>query len=163
MEELKTVLGEGKPSYETLPKLDYLNWVLQESMRLYPPAWMIDRIPIENDHFEGLELPNDRIVGINIYGVHHSAEYWSDPEKFDPSRFAKEEVKKRPAFAYMPFGGGPRLCIGSNFAMMEMQMTIARMIQSFDLELIEDQHIKMAPLITLRPEKGIRMRLSKIL
>jgi cytochrome P450 len=159
--EVKTVLGDQKPTFETLPKLVYLSRVLQEAIRLYPPAWILDRVPIEDDHFGDLALPKGRIIGIYTYGVHRSPKYWTDPEKFDPTRFAKEEVKKRPAFAYLPFGGGPRLCIGSNFAWMEMQLTIARMIQRFDFELAEDRVVEPAPLITLQPEDGIRIRVKQ--
>lgn len=160
--ELEKVLGRNKPSFESLPKLVYLSWVLQEAMRLYPPVWITDRIPIKNDQFEELDLPNDRIIGIYIYGVHHAPEYWPDPEKFDPLRFTKEEIDKRPPFSYLPFGGGPRLCIGSNFAMMQMQITIAEIIQRYDFELLENQVVNLLPLIALRPDKGIRLRLSKL-
>lgn len=159
--EIKTVLGDQTPTFETITQLEYLHQVIQESMRLYPPAWITDRIPIEDDECEGHFLPKDKIVGIYIYGVHHSPLYWPDPEKFDPARFTKEEIKNRPAYAYLPFGGGPRFCIGSNFAMMEMQLILSRMIQRFDIELVPDQMIELSPLITLRPKNGIHVQVKQ--
>ena len=96
-----------------------------------------------------------------IYGVHRSSQYWTNPEKFNPSRFEKEEIKKRPAFAYLPFGGGPRLCIGSNFAMMEMKLILIRMLQRFDFELAENKTVSIEPMITLRPENGIWVRVKR--
>ncbi|TNE68109.1 MAG: cytochrome P450 [Bacteroidetes bacterium] len=160
-QEVETVLGDAPPTFESLPGLVYLDQVLQESMRLYPPAWILDRVPVEDDAFEGIALPRNQNIGIYTYGVHRNPKYWPDPEKFDPSRFTKEEIKKRPAFTYLPFGGGPRLCIGANFAMMEMQMALARMIQRFDFELIPDRPVELAPLITLRPKNGIWIRVNK--
>lgn len=156
--EIKAVYGDQKPNIEGLAKLDYLKRVIQESMRLYPPAWIMDRVSIEEDHFEGFFIPKDRVVGIYIYGVHHSSKYWPDPEKFDPSRFKKEEVKKRPPFTYLPFGAGQHKCIGSNFSLMEMQLILIRMIQRFDFELVAGQQVEMKPLITLQPKSGIWVR-----
>lgn len=158
--EIREVLGQEKPTFETLAKLEYINMVLQESMRLYPPAWITDRVPMEDDACEGFELPKGRVIGLYIYGVHRSSEYWTEPDQFDPLRFTKEEIKKRPPYAYLPFGGGPRLCIGSNFAMMEMKLVIVRMLQRFDLELVENQLVEQLPLITLGTKKGILVRLN---
>lgn len=160
-DEIHTQTLEQPLGFDTLAGLTYLNWVIQEAMRLYPPAWILERIPIEEDEFEGLPLPKDRIIGMYVYGVHHSEAYWPEPEKFDPLRFSKEASKKRPAFAYIPFGSGPRLCIGSNFAMIEMQMTLARMIMNFDFELVDEAKIELEPLITLRPKGGIPVKLRK--
>lgn len=158
--EIKTVFGDQKPTVEGIAKLDYLKRVIQESMRLYPPAWVMDRVSIEEDHFEGFHIPKNKIVGLYIYGLHHSPKYWKNPEKFDPSRFEKEAVKKRPPYTYLPFGGGQRKCIGSYFAMMEMQLILVRMVQRFEFDLVEGQNVEMRPLITLQPKNGIWMRIK---
>ncbi len=158
--EIEVNIGKGAPTFENLQKFEYLEQVVQEIMRLYPPAWILERIPIKDDEFEGIRLPKNRIIGMDIYRVHRDPQYWPEPEKFDPSRFTKEAIKKRPAFAYLPFGGGPRLCIGSNFAMMEMKLTLIRMLQRFDLELVNDQTVEVMPMITLRPEGDIFIKLT---
>lgn len=160
--EIKSVLDTKPPSYDTLPQLEFVSAVLQEAMRLYPPAWILDRVPIEDDQFEGVPLPKGQNIGLYIYGIHHDSKYWPEPEKFDPERFSKEEIKKRPAFAYLPFGAGPRLCIGANFAMMEMQMMLVRMLQNFDMTLLEEKPIGLAPYISLQPDQKINVKLQAI-
>ena len=158
--ETHSVLEEKLPTFQSLPKLVYSNAVLQEAMRLYPPAWILDRVPIEDDSFQGIALPKGRIIGLYIYGVHHNPSIWSDSEAFDPSRFDPEKIKDRHSFSYLPFGGGPRLCIGANFAMMEMTWFLIRFVQRFDFTLMENQNIQMDPLITLRPKNGVKIRLQ---
>ncbi|MEZ4995610.1 MAG: cytochrome P450, partial [Saprospiraceae bacterium] len=160
--EIKTVLGSEPPSFDTIPKLEYTSSVLQEVMRLYPPAWILDRVPIEDDQFEDLSLPKGRNIGLYIYGIHHDPKYWPEPEQFEPARFTKEEINKRPSFAYLPFGGGPRLCIGANFAMMEMQMMLVRLLQNFEMALVEDEEIDLAPYISLQPASAINIRLRPV-
>lgn len=160
-QELDVVLGGRLPAFEDLPQLDYLRQVIDESMRLYPPAWITDRIAVEDDSFNGFHIPKGAYVVPYIHGVHHSKDLWDDPAVFRPERFEKAKKKARSNFAYMPFGGGPRLCIGNNFAMMEMQLVIAQMIRQFDMEIVEGQTIRPLPLVTLRPEFGIKMRLTK--
>ncbi len=159
--EIDEVLGHEELTFQILPRLKYLNAVLQEAMRLFPPAWITERIPINDDQFEGMILPKNRIIGIYIYGVHHAPEYWPDPEKFDPSRWMGDKKKNQIPFSYLPFGGGPRLCIGNNFAMMEMQLLMIRMIPRFDLQLSDEYPVENEPLITLRPKNGVHIRLSR--
>lgn len=96
-----------------------------------------------------------------IYGVHHNSKYWKNPAKFDPDRFAPENKAKHIPFSYLPFGGGPRLCIGNNFALMEMQFVLAMMIKRYKIEIVPNQKIEMNPLITLRPRYGIKVRVKK--
>ncbi|PHN05957.1 cytochrome P450 [Flavilitoribacter nigricans] len=160
--EIGSVLGKKAPGFDTLPQLEYVNSVLQEVMRLYPPAWILDRIPIEDDEFEGLSLPKGRIIGLYIYGIHHDPQYWPEPEKFDPDRFTKDATRQRPSFAYLPFGGGPRLCIGANFAMMEMQMMLVRILQHFEMTLEQDVPVGLAPYISLQPDREIYIKLRSI-
>jgi len=129
-------------------------------MRLYPPAWVTDRMAQENDEYNGIPIAKGTYLVTYIYSVHHSAHYWEDPERFWPERFAPENAKGRPAFAHIPFGGGPRLCIGNNFAIMEMQLVLAEMARRYDCESLE-AHPPFVPLLTLRPERGIPMRFWK--
>lgn len=157
-EELNTVLGDAVPKFEDLPKLEYMAQVIQESMRIYPPAWLTDRVSIEDDEINGYYIPKNTMMVAYIHGIHHSPDLWEKPELFLPERFAKENHKARHSFAYMPFGGGPRLCIGNNFALMEMQLVLARMIRQFDFSTIPGQEIEGQPLITLRPKYGIKMQ-----
>ncbi|MFN7120151.1 MAG: cytochrome P450 [Saprospiraceae bacterium] len=156
--ELTRVLGDRKPTFEDLPKLEYLTQIIEESMRLYPPAWITDRIAAENDEWNGIPIKKGMVVVTYFYGAHHSPKYWQNPEQFDPERFSKENKKQHIPFAYSPFGGGPRLCIGNNFAMMEMQLVLAALLRRYDFELIPDQIVEPQPLITLRPKNGIWMQ-----
>lgn len=156
--ELNTVLENRKPAFEDLPKLEYLTQIIEESMRLYPPAWITDRVAAEDDEWNGIQIPKGTVVVTYFYGSHHSADLWEAPEHFNPDRFSKENKKRHVPFAYSPFGGGPRLCIGNNFAMMEMQLVLAAMLQRYDFELIANQKIESQPLITLRPKQGIFMK-----
>lgn len=159
--EIEEHLGKRKATAADLPKLTYLTQVIQESMRIYPPAWITDRVPNEDDEIEGYQIPKDVLIGVYIYGVHHSPKYWENPSQFDPSRFEKDKIKSRPSYAYMPFGGGPRLCIGNNFAMMEMQLILIRMIQRYEIKLLDQPAIEMMPLVTLRPKNGIQMNKTR--
>lgn len=159
--EVKTVLGDRKPSFDDIPKLAYTLQVIEESMRLYPPAWVTDRVAVEDDEVNGVSIPKGTMAIAYIYGAHHHAEHWENPTEFDPSRFSKEKKKQRHSFAYLPFGGGPRLCIGNNFSLMEMQLALARLVPRYDFELVPGQEIKAFPLITLHPKNGIRMEIQK--
>lgn len=98
---------------------------------------------------------------VYIYGVHRNEKFWPEPEQFRPERFTKAAQKERPAFAYLPFGGGPRMCIGNNFALMEMQIALVKLLQRFRFELVPGQRIEIQPLVTLRPRYGIKMKLRE--
>ncbi len=161
-DEIKEHLGERKPTFADLPKMQYTMQVIQESMRIYPPAWLTDRETIEDDAINGYHIPKGALVLPFIYGIHHSEKYWDKPEEFRPERFTKEAQKQRPAYTYLPFGGGPRLCIGNNFAMMEMQLIVICLIQRFNFKTIEGQNIELLPLVTLRPAEGIKMQVTTI-
>lgn len=159
--ELAYILGDRRPGFSDLPKLSYLTQVIEESMRLFPPAWITDRIALEEDEIKGVRIPAKTIAITYIYGAHRNPEIWEDPETFNPDRFNPENRKKIPAYAYLPFGGGPRLCIGNNFAIMEMQLILAEMIRRYDFELVPGQNIQKKALITLRPYPGVRMEFMR--
>ena len=110
--------------------------VLYESLRLYPPLWIVSRMPIENDVVGGYEVPAGASMIICSYLTHRHPDFWDNPEGFDPERFTPEAMKARHRYAYIPFGGGPRGCIGFPFAMMEMPVVLARIVQEFRLRLV---------------------------
>lgn len=152
--------GRQRPSVEDIQKLDYTTKVLTESMRLYPPAWILTR-QAKNDVTIGEYLiPRKSDVLVSQYVLHHDSRYFPQPEKFDPDGWTKEMRSKLPRFAYFPFGGGPRSCIGEQFAWMEGVMIIARIASRWKLELLGGK-VTMLPRITLRPKKGIKMSLSR--
>lgn len=157
--ELEKVLGGRTPKFEDLRGLQYTKQVIEEGMRLYPPAHAVGREAIEDDVINGEKVKKDTIVLVSIFALHRSAKYYENPEDFDPERFRPEVVKARPKNAYLPFGAGPRMCIGNHFAMMEMQLILASIIQKFDFDLVPNQNVEMSALITLKPKKNIRLRL----
>ncbi len=142
-----------------VPKLRYTRQVVDEALRLYPPAWIIGRHTLATDRLpSGATLDADTDVSISPYVTHRHPDFWTNPEGFDPERFAPERPEQH-RFAYFPFGAGPRICIGNNFALLEMVLTLATVSQRCTLELVEGEQGKMQPKITLRPKEGIRVRL----
>lgn len=153
---------QGNPlTFDHLKNLQYTRRVIEETMRVYPPAWIIGRKTIADDEIGGYHIPAGTNCLIPTISIHHSAKFWPDPEKFDPERFAPENIKEHQRFTYFPFGGGPRLCIGNNFAMMEMQVVLASIMQKYHLIFGERAEINLDPLITLRPDKNIYLKLVK--
>ena len=153
--ELATVLQGRAPAVEDLPRLKLLRMTIEESMRLYPPAWLIARSATGADEIGGYEIPAGSIVFVSPYVVHRHPRYWRDPEGFDPQRFADADAL--PKGAYFPFGGGPRLCIGNGFAMMEAGLVLATLAQKFRFELVPGHPTEAEPSITLRPRHGMKM------
>jgi cytochrome P450 len=158
--ELNNVLGGRLPLVGDLPALQYTRRVIQESMRLYPPVWIISRTAIEEDEIGGYPIPAGSVLLLSQYAMHRHPDFWENPEGFDPDRFSSERSQGRHPYAYFPFGGGPRLCIGANLAMLETQLILATLAQRFRLELLPGHPIEPEPLITLRPRYGMKMRLS---
>ena len=148
------------PSFQDLRELTYTRQVIEEGMRIYPPAWIIGRRALEDDEFNGFAIKKDVNMLLEIYGMHHSTTYWENPEAFNPDRFSPEVAKKRPKHHYLPFGAGPRMCIGNHFAMMEMQLLLATIMQRFDFELDVNHVVEVDPLITLRPKNGILLKVK---
>lgn len=161
LKELETIAPGRSPKFEELRQLPYLTQVINESMRLYPPAWITDRVALNDDEVNGVPIPKGTLLTLFIYGLHHQNSQWEEPEMFRPERFTPENNKSRPAFSYLPFGGGPRLCIGNSFAMMEMQLVLAAVVRRFHLRLPPDYVALSKPLITLRPADGILMYLHE--
>ena len=130
---------------------DVLAAVIKESMRLYPPAWISDRVALQDDTYNNFTYPKGSIIILFYYGLHRDAKHWEHPTAFIPARFAKENEDKRKPKAYYPFGGGPRLCIGNNFAMAEMAIFLHALIHAFEIN-PADQKPQANPLVTLRPD-----------
>ena len=156
-EEINTALGDGTPTPETLRSLPYTAQVIQESMRLYPPAWALSRRALADDQFGEFTVPAGSTVLLSPYLLHRDPVNWPDPDRFDPERFQPEKAKERHPYAYVPFGGGPRLCIGNQFALMEMQILLALFVRNFDVSLPTGYWVGTRPLITLRPRKAIQL------
>lgn len=159
LQEIRTHLGQRSISLQDLPALPYTLQVIYESMRLYPAAWMIGRRATTPDHIAGFKIEADRNMLIPIYIIHRHPDLWENPDEFIPERFEKEKAKTYDKFAYFPFGGGPRLCIGNNFALMEMQIILATILRDFDFVMKDEQPIAPEALITLKPSRPVLGRL----
>lgn len=159
--EVDTLRGSELPVLEQIKKLDYLKRVLQESMRLYPPVWSISRQALANDVLGDYSLPKNAYLYISFYAIHHHPKYWQDAERFNPDRFLPEQIEKQHRYAYLPFGAGPHLCIGRDFAMLEMQIILSMVLQRYQLELVPGSRIEAEPLITLRPKYGMHMLVNE--
>jgi cytochrome P450 len=154
--EVVALLGERPPTLETLSRLRYTTRVFQESLRLYPPIWVMERRAVADDQIAGCTIPRGSSVVICPYVTHRHPDFWHNPEAFDPDRFLPERGNHS---AYLPFGLGQRLCIGSNFAMMEAIIIIAMIMQRFRLELVPGFGVEPNPCITLRTRRGVPMTL----
>ena len=159
--ELDAVLNGRTPSVADLPRLSYTRMVLSEALRLYPPAWVMTRLSLEPFEASGYTLPADSPVLASQWVNHHQARFFPEPFEFRPERWTPEAEAKLPKFAYFPFGGGPRVCIGESFAWMEGVLLIATLAQHWRMHPGPKQRIALQPVITLRPKYGVQMRLEK--
>jgi cytochrome P450 len=155
--ELKEVLGGRLPTVEDLPELKYTRMVIEEALRLYPSAPIISRKAITADELQGYPIAANSMIMISPYAVHRHPALWEEPERFDPERFTPERSAARPAYAYFPFGGGPRVCIGNHFAMMEAQLVLSTVAQRYRLRLIPGHPVEPQMVVTLRPRSGLPM------
>jgi cytochrome P450 len=150
-DEIASVLGDRPPEYADLANLPYTRMVIDETLRLYPPAWGFSRQALDDDRLGGFHLPKGWLAFIVPYVLHRLPAYWERPEVFDPDRFSPERSASRPKFVYVPFGAGPRQCIGNQFALIEAQLTVAAFAQRFRFEPVPGHRADPWPLITLRP------------
>jgi cytochrome P450 len=160
-QEIAAVVGDGPLSAEALKNMPYLGRVFHESLRLYPPAWAFARTAVEGDSFGRSRIPAGAMVVISPYVIHRSPRFWDQPEAFQPDRFLPT-AGSRPKFAYFPFGGGPRQCIGAGVAMIEAPLIVASILRRFDIDLASQGDVKPAPRISLRPRGAVWLRLSPI-
>jgi cytochrome P450 len=158
-DELRTVLGSRLPAAADLPNLRYAGMVVNEAMRLYPPARIVTRQALADCEIGGHRVPKGTVVLMSQWVVHRDPRFYDRPDEFLPDRWAEGLAKQRPRFAYFPFGGGPRQCIGNGFATMEAVLLLAAIAQRFRLTLEPGQHITPWPVVTLRPRNGVKMRL----
>jgi cytochrome P450 len=162
-EELSRVLAGRVPTPADLPRLAYTDTVLREAMRLYPPVWVIGRRALAPFRLGDYELPADTNVLISQLIMHKDARYFPDPQRFDPDRWSASnpQAASLPRFAYFPFGGGPRVCIGAGFAMMEAVLLLATIAQQFQIQVSPELKVKVQPTVTLRPKHGIPATLKR--
>jgi cytochrome P450 len=158
--ELDRELEGRPPALSDLMRLPYLNQVIKEAWRLYPPSWLISRRAQEDDELLGQPVRAGSLIVISPYVIHRHAAYWPEPERFDPDRFAEGQGGSETRYAYIPFGGGPRLCIGNRFAEMEAQLVIATLAQHFTLRLAAGQSVATVAQVTIRPQGGLRMHIE---
>ena len=161
-EELARVLDGKNPSFEDLPRLCYTEAVVKESVRLYPPAWSLARTAAEDFEIGGYLVPAGSNVVMSQWIMHRDPRFFPSPEQFDPGRWFEEHTQRLPRFAYFPFGGGPRYCVGASFAMMEATLLLAAIAQRFRLRMVPGHKVVPVPSITLRPKYGIKMSLHQI-
>jgi cytochrome P450 len=158
--EVDAVLGgKSAPTFEDLERLPYARMVAEESMRLYPPAYVFSRRAVADDQLGPWRMPAGAHIVISPYALHRRPDYWTDPDAFKPERFAPGAPSDRPKHAYLPFGGGPRICIGNSFAMMEHAIVLCAAARHWRLESIPGHVVRTEPRITLRPRGGLPMRL----
>jgi cytochrome P450 len=155
--DVAAVLAGRMPTVADLPHLPYLRMVLEEALRLYPPAWMIARAARADDVIGGYPIPAGTTVFLSPYLTHRHPDVWPEPERFDPERFGAERAAARPPGAYFPFAAGPRACLGAPLAMLEAQLIVAQVIQAYDVALVGGQPVVPQPRLTLRPRHGVPM------
>jgi cytochrome P450 len=156
--ELDRVLAGRAPTLADLPNLPYLEMVLKETMRLYPPASGLSREPIEDVELGGYHLPKGAMIVVSMYALHRDVRYFPNPDQFDPERFRPENEANIPKYAYLPFGGGPRVCIGNMFAEMEARLILATVASRYRLALQPGHVVQPMQVVTLRPKYGMKMQ-----
>jgi cytochrome P450 len=160
-EEVGRVLGDRLPTIEDVPRLNATRMAIEESMRLYPPVWALAREVAQEDEIGGYRIPARSTVIVSPFVTHRHPVFWEQPEVFDPDRFNSERGAQRPKGAYFPFLGGPHQCIGNEFALLEMCLIVAMVLQRFDVVLLPDQAIVPKAALTLRPSAPVWVVLKR--
>jgi cytochrome P450 len=159
--ELDAVIGSEQLSIEHLPRLTYARMVIEETLRLHPPFWFENRNVAAEVELGGVRIPQHSVVVFSRYSLHRHVDFWQDPHGFNPERFRPEqEENKRASHAYVPFGGGPRICIGVHFAMMELVIILAVISQKYNVVLDASHRPGMAAHLTMTPRYGVKVRLE---
>lgn len=158
--ELAEVLGGRTPTFDDLPRLTYTRLLLDETLRLYPPAWMFVRTAVADDEISGYRVPAGMSLFLSPYVTHRLPEFWPEPEVFDPERFRPEAVERRHKLAYFPFAAGPRRCIGDQFALVESTLLLATIAQRYRLQAVPGYTVRPTPVATLRPRPDLLMTLE---
>jgi cytochrome P450 len=159
--ELRGVLNGRSPGTQDLSHLPYTERVVKEAMRLYPPAWAVVRNSLKDCEIGGYRVPAGATLVMSQWVMHHDPRYFDQPERFNPDRWLDEPAKKAPRFAYFPFGGGPRTCIGASFAVMEAVLVLAAIAQRYQIRIAADCPVEPLPTITLRPRYGIKVVVAR--
>ncbi|MGB3570550.1 MAG: cytochrome P450 [Phormidesmis sp.] len=160
--EIDSILSGGEPTFEQLPKLTYTRRVFDESLRLCPPGMgLAPRAALVDDEIDGYFIPKGSILNIAFYYTLRHPQFWQNPEQFDPDRFLPERAIARPKYAYMPWGAGPHVCIGKNFALMEAVMILSAIAARFQITLVPNQSVEIDPRFTLRPKHGVKVTLKR--
>jgi cytochrome P450 len=160
-EELDTVLCGQSPGLAELRRLPYTRAVLLETMRLYPPVWIMSRTPVTEDRIGDCVVPAGWLVFLSPYVTHRLRSFWEHPEAFDPDRFLHGTTPNGASHAYFPFGAGPRACIGARFAVLEAELVLAGVAQRYAVRAVSDRPVEPDPLVTLRPRGGVRILLHE--
>jgi cytochrome P450 len=160
VQEIDAVLAGRTPALEDVEALPYTRMVFDEALRLYPPAWMFGRVALGDDVLGGYHIAKGAVLLFSPYLTHRHPDFWENPEGFDPERFSPEASKKRHRYAYFPFGGGPRLCLGMNFSLIEGPLMLAMIAQQFRLHLAPAHKIEVRPMAVLRPQPDVMMTVS---
>jgi cytochrome P450 len=155
--EIDRELGGRRPALEDLPKLRWVDAVMRETLRVFPPVYILAREVTRTFEIGGFSVPKGDQIGVSPYAMHKDARFYADPEHFDPERWLDGRCDALPRFAYLPFGGGPRVCIGNHFAMMEIAIVLTMLMQDLELTVVPGFKLELEPIVTLRPKHGIRM------
>ncbi|MEX2200463.1 MAG: cytochrome P450 [Dongiaceae bacterium] len=158
-DEIDAVMPSGEASIAALRRLEYVGQVFQETMRLYPPVWTMSRAAIGDDEFDGMKIAAGTNMILCPYAVHRNPALWPDPDTFRPERFAGRDERGSDRYAYFPFGGGPRRCLGEQFALWEARVILGQLLRRFDVEIEPGQEVLPEPMITLRPSGPIMARI----
>ncbi len=160
LEEFKREIGDRSPTANDYPRLVYTQQVIKEVLRLYPPVWWLSREPLEDWLCDGILIPKGSEVGISQWVMHRDPEYFPEPERFNPERWTAEFENALPRYAYFPFGGGPRLCIGNNFALLEAALILTTILPIYRFDVLPEPVVKPEPSLTLRPASGMQVQIA---